>query len=255
MIIPFLTQRNRLLITLTISAQRPMNLGIVAYDPENPNTHYLRRKAPVDNFREIRLQLPLTPNKLLLELYNKETGTDRDFSLEDMTIEPMKEADVWAAPERHRFMDFAMRFAQRAGYVGPGFFHSPEYEFLIHYLPTITDERGKELITPARIHRHMPRVQLSQRLFRQFSIPVRVAILAHEGCHYFNNTRSEREADLCGIRYYLEYGFPSIEGIYAATKVFLKHPETVSDVHIERAKDIEQFIRQYKQNQWTNESR
>lgn len=143
-------------------------------------------------------------------------------------------------------MNFAIDFAQKAGYVDPGFYSSKDFEFLIHYLPIITNDDGKELITPARIHRNMPRVQLSKRLFDQFSIPVRIAILAHEGCHYFNNTRSEKEADLCGIKYYLDAGFPSIEAMYAATEVFLKHPETVNQVHTTRARDIRSFIDSYK---------
>ncbi|MCB0374451.1 MAG: hypothetical protein KDD04_00875 [Sinomicrobium sp.] len=95
----------------------------------------------------------------------------------------------------------------------------------------------------------MPRVQLSKRLFKTFSIPVRVAILAHEGCHFFKNTRSEKQADLCGIKYYLDYGFPTIEAVYAATKVFKQHPHTIGKPHLIRTRDIMDFIDRYKQQQ------
>ena len=78
------------------------------------------------------------------------------------------------------------------------------------------------------------------------SIPVRIAILSHEGCHFFLNTRSEKEADLCGIRYYLDYGFPKIEAVYAATKVFAMRPDAIGKAHVNRTKDIMQFIDQYK---------
>ena len=239
-----------------MSARHPVVLGIAVYDPLRPHTHYLRRKAPVDALREIHLQLPVTPANLLVSLYDKNSPTDESFRVEKFKVSSMEEPSVWATPERHRFMDFAIRFAQKAGFADPGFYHSNGYEYLIHYLPIITGDDGKELVTPARIHRRMPRVQLSQRLFKQFSVPVRVAILAHEGCHYFNDTRSEKEADLCGIRYYLDFGFPTIEGIYAATQVFLRHPDTVGQTHVRRAHEIGEFIEQYhkkKQNLNTHE--
>jgi hypothetical protein len=248
MLIPLNTNSNRTNISLGIQVRKPSVLGVTVFDPLRPNTHFMRRKIPViqNAYRQIQLPLPVTTKKVMLALYDKKDETDRNFKVVDLDVEKMPYSDVWADPERHRFMDFAIDFAQKAGYLKPGFYPSNDYEFLIHYLPTIDGPDGKELVTPARIHRLMPRVQLSRRLFQQFSIPVRVAILAHEGCHYFNNTRSEKEADLCGIRYYLDYGFPTIEAIYAATQVFLQHPDTVNHVHIQRTRDIINFINQYK---------
>ncbi len=233
-------------------------MGIYAYDPTRPHTHYLRRMLPFkpELFstgpaqREVLIPLPVSPKHLEIELLNKNAaGDDSFFQVDSIRMEKMPAAEIWASQERHRFMDFAIGFAQKAGYVSPGFYTSPDSEFLIQYLPVITDEQGEEQVTPARIHRHMPRVQLSRRQFRNFSIPVRVAILAHEGCHFFLNTRSEKEADLCGIRYYLDYGFPAIEAVYATTKVFSQHPESVGIPHIMRTRDIMQFIDSYKSKQ------
>lgn len=253
MIIPLDTQKQRVMVTLNITVDYPLTLGIVAHDPSRPHTHYIRRRVPFtqEDMRKIELCLPVTPHSLIIDIYNKDTGDDDGFTIEKFKVDQLTSKDIWATPARHRFMDFSIDFAKKAGYVAPGFYPSKDYEFLIQYLPIITDEYGEELVTPARIHRFMPRVQLSQRLFKQFSIPVRVAILSHEGCHYFNNTRSETEADLCGIKYYLDYGFPKIEAIYAATQVFLTHPETVNEMHLKRASDIEQFVSDYTLKQQT----
>ena len=204
--------RNRFIIKLTINAFRPLTLGIKAFDPSTRYSHYLRRKVTFKEHqfnkgiatRELEIRLPISPKKLLLELKNKTNGNDEDFEVKNLKVEKMPPSEVWASSERHRFMDFAINFAQQCGNTPTGYYPSPNDQFLIQYLPAITDNYGKELVTPARISRAMPRVQLSQRLFQQFSIPVRVAILAHEGCHYFKNTRSEKEADLCGIKYYLD---------------------------------------------------
>lgn len=250
MIIPLKPDRKRIIISLKIQASMPLSIGIVAFDPTVPNTHYLRRRVGLtskDNYtRTIRIPLPVSPRYLVLDIYNKNTGQDQGFHIRDFKVESMPPVELWATSERHRFMDFAIGFAEKAGHLKPGFYPSENDEFLIQLLPSITDEDGTELATPARIHRQMPRVQLSARMIRKMSIPIRVAILSHEGCHYFKNTRSETKADLCGIRYYLDYGFPTIEAVYAATKVFTMTPGSIGPAHVDRTKDILQFIENYK---------
>lgn len=258
MIFPIPSRCKRISITLRLVATRPVVIGLLVHDPGKPYTDYFRRKVSFRAScfknegtveREIKIPLPVSPEKAVLEVYNKTTGDDKGTRVEGLKIEPLPGGESWASPEQHRFMEFAIRFAQKAGYARAGFYHSPNHEFLIQYLPAITDQYGKELVTPARIHRKMPRVQLSQKLFRQFSIPVRVAILSHEGAHFFYNTRSETKADMYGIRYYLDYGFPSIEAVYAATKVFMLHPASIGQEHLKRTRDIVDLIDKHKANQ------
>ncbi len=248
MIIPIPANNERFTIALTLRAIQRVSLGIRVYDPDRPNTHYFRRKAQLQQGQQRQLFIPLAVSAdfLELELYDKQSPEDEvPIALTNFTIQKMPPVQVWMTPERRRFLEFAISFAQKAGYTPTGFYDSPKGEFLFQYLPSITDAEGKELITPARISRKMPRVQLSQRLFKTFTIPVRVFILAHEGCHWFLNTRSEKTADLCGIRQYLDYGFPKIEAVYAATKIFSLHP--VGTAQLQRTKDIMAFIDDYKQ--------
>ena len=254
MVIPIPSQYQRFAIKLRVVVFYPMRISIVVYDPTHTHTHYFRRKLSFRDthfktaqaVRDISIALPVSPRQLSLRIADKYSGKDDGFEITDFRLVPMPHQPLWASEARHRFMDFAIAFAQKAGYSPTGFYNSPDNEFLIQYLPTITSTDGTELVTPARIHQRMPRVQLSKQQFKSFSIPVRVAILSHEGCHFFKNTRSEREADLCGIRYYLDYGFPTIEAVYATTKVFLQHPESVGKPHLTRTRDIIAFIDHYK---------
>lgn len=248
MLIPIPSQNQSFSIHLYLKGNADVEIGLWVYQPHRPNTHYFRRKVKLTKGqkRHIEAPLPVTPNKLILEIFDKQSISDRAFNLVDFELKPMTSQKPWASPDRHRFMDFAIDFARKAGYLRPGFYPSRDDEFLIQYVPVITDEMGNELMTPARIHRRMPRVQLSQKLIRPLSIPVRAAILSHEGCHFFLNTRSEKQADLCGIKYYLDYGFPKVEAVYAATKVFGMHPEAIGHAHVQRTKDIIQFIDQYQ---------
>lgn len=251
MIIPIPSNKERFKIRLGIKSKMPLQLGIRVYDPRYPNTYYFRRKAQFyegNEKREFVISLPVTPEVLEMELFDKVSGEDYQFDMSYFKVEKMKPAEVWATTEQHRFMDFAIDFAQKAGYTATGFYDSKNHEFLFQYLPTITDAFGKELITPARTHRKMPRVQISQRLFIGYTIPIRVAILAHEGCHWFLNTRSQKTADLCGIKKYLDYGFPTIEAIYAVTKVFGNNPHHVGASQVQRTKDVVAFIENYRAN-------
>ncbi|WP_010182444.1 hypothetical protein [Aquimarina agarilytica] len=250
MIIPIPAAQRRFQIRLKIKATMPFELGLQVYDPRYRHSYYFKRKAffKGPSTREFIIALPVSPEVLELAAFDKNSQEDYAFQVEDLAIEELPVKPIWANASEHRFMEFAINFAQKAGYTNTGFYDSPNQEFLFHYLPRITDDFGKELITPARTHRKMPRVQISQRLFLGYTIPVRVAILAHEGCHWFLNTRSQTEADLCGMKKYLDYGFPVIEAVYAVTKVFGKNPELVGPRHISRTQDVLEFIKKYKFN-------
>ncbi|MEQ3656518.1 MAG: hypothetical protein ABNH00_11695 [Dokdonia sp.] len=245
------SNNERFKIKLTVLAKMPFQLGIRVFDPRYANSYYFRRKAAfakANTKREFVIALPVSPEVLEMEVYDKNATEDDAFEIKNVTIEKMPAIAMWATDEQHRFLEFAIQFAQKAGYVPPGFYESPDHEFLFQYLSAITDPFGTELITPARTHRKMPRVQISQRLFKSYTIPIRVAILAHEGCHWFLNTRSQTTADLCGMKQYLDYGFPTIEAVYAVTKVFGKNPEMVGASQIERTEDVINFIENYRAN-------
>ena len=245
------SNNERFKIKLTVLAKMPFQLGIRVYDPRYANSYYFRRKAAfakANTKREFVISLPVSPEVLEMEVYDKNAVEDDAFEIVNVKIEKMPAIELWATDEQHRFLEFAIQFAQKAGYVPPGFYESPDHEFLFQYLSAITDPFGTELITPARTHRKMPRVQISQRLFKAYTIPIRVAILAHEGCHWFLNTRSQTTADLCGMKQYLDYGFPTIEAVYAVTKVFGKNPEMVGASQIKRTKDVINFIENYRAN-------
>ena len=251
MIIPIPSNKQRFVIKLVIEAHMPFELGIRIYDPRYAHTYYFKRKARFKKSktsREFIIALPVSPEILEMELYDKQTSDDFAFKVASFSIEKLAAPINWATEEQHRFMEFAIGFSQKAGYAPTGFYDSPDQEFLFQYLSNISDAFGNELITPARTHRKMPRVQISKRMFLGYTIPIRIAILAHEGCHWFLNTRSQQTADLCGIKQYLDYGFPTIEAVYAVTKVFGKHPDMVGPNQLKRTEDVVAFIEKYKSN-------
>ena len=209
-------------------------------DPYYFRTDYLRRRIPFTKRRNrvIEIPLPFSPRIVSLEVLGR-------VSIKDIRKELLPEKKVWAIPERHHFMELAEEFAKRAGYLPRGNYTTSDGRFRIEYLDKIRDENGMVLSTPARISRTTGRVQIAKEQFKTFSIPVRLAILAHEGCHYFLGTRSEERADLCGMKWYLDSGYPKIEAVYAATKVFRHFPEIVGPDEVERTRTLIEFIKNH----------
>ncbi len=248
--IPVTTNFKAVKLRLFFEGERGHNILIRVSDPNYPRTDYLRRRIPFTRrrFREIEIPLPFSPRIVTLEIIGR-------ARLNDIRKEPLEVEEVWAKPERHRFMDFAIEFAKRAGYLPSRKYTDSSKEFLFEYLDKIKDEEGNHLSTPARINRYTGRVQISRAQFQTFSIPVRLAILAHEGCHYFLNTRSEERADLCGMKWYLDSGFPKIEAVYTATKVFSQFPDMIGPQELERTRTLVEFIINHSQSHGRNQHR
>ena len=254
MIIPIPSKKNRFKLKVGIRALQPGALGIRCYDANRSNTDYIRRRIPFTEdvfkskkpgYREFSLPFPLSPDQLLIDFHDKTYADDGNFKLEKFEVEKLEPRSVWAEPEMHRFIDFSQDFATKAGYIPTGVYDSKDGDFLIQYLPIIADEAGNKLVTPARTNRKTGRIQVSQSAFIGYTIPVRLIVLFHERYHFQLPTRLEKPADLHGLRLYLDLGFPRTEAVYATTKIFNAHPESVGATHRDRVKDIVNFIDHY----------
>jgi hypothetical protein len=254
MVIPIPSKQQHFKVKVGIRAQEPGALGIKCYDASKPNTDYIRRRVPFTaelfkgrnaGYKEFSLPFPLSPDQLIIDLYDKLYGDDSNFKIEKFELEKLEPRNVWAEQEMHRFIDFAQDFASKAGYIPVGVYDSKDGDFLIQYLPIIEGDDGKPLVTPARTNRKTGRIQAAQPAFASFTIPVRVLVLFHERYHYQLPTRLEKPADLHALRLYLDLGFPKTEAVYATTKIFTAHPDSVGPSHATRVKDNIRFIDDY----------
>ncbi|MEM9023739.1 MAG: hypothetical protein AAGB22_08350, partial [Bacteroidota bacterium] len=202
--------------------------------------------------RTINVPLPISPLYVVMELHDSRFRDDVGFEVLDFEVEEMEPTRVLAEPVMQRFSGFAMGIARDAGFLQPGFYDAPRSEFLVQVLPVIRDEQGRELQTPARINRATARIQISQKHFRKYTVPVRLFILLHERFHYQLPTRRERPADLAALRLYLDLGFPKTEALYAATKVFLDHEGPIHREPFERVVAIDQVNREQQHSTPTN---
>jgi hypothetical protein len=146
------------------------------------------------------------------------------------------------------FVDFAQRFCYNAPYLEANkSYQSDNGGFMIEYLPTIIDAKGKELTTPARISRISGRIQVSKKQFDRYTVPMRFAILCHEFSHFYVNEdmTDESEADMNGLLIYLGLGYPRIEAFEAFLEVFEHYP---SQENKRRYDKIKNFIDNFEKD-------
>jgi hypothetical protein len=146
------------------------------------------------------------------------------------------------------FIKFAEEFAGKASYssAGGSMYVSDDGKYRILYLDKIVDRgTGRVLKTPARISRTTGQIEISKHHFKQYTVPMRMAILLHEFSHFYlnDNSADEIEADLNALAMYLEKGYPTVDAYNVFTQVFADSP---TDLNKARYKRIDEFIKRYR---------
>jgi hypothetical protein len=258
--IPIPCHKQPFRLTIGVRVKHPTSLMLVALDGDHSKTHYANRRLNFElldmtnrgAYKEVRIPFPLSPEFMMFQLWDQNDPETRTFHLEKLEVEALEPRNLWEHQDIHRFINFASWFSQRAGYLPTGVYDSPDQRFLIDYLPVIRDDSGKALVTPARTNRKTGRIQASKQHLEQLSVPIRWFILMHERKHFQLPTRVEKVADLTALQVFLDFGFPKIEAIYAATLAMNAHTPIALEAKTERLKDIHGFVDRYIANKSMN---
>lgn len=249
------TRYEPIMIKVVVQTTSPQDIVLKVYDPTQANTYFTDREKNVNGIEELFVRMPLSPSSAKLEVYNKRNGNqakgqDPSFTVvsikkEDLDITlPQTKMDTFAV---RNFVAFAQKFSYNAGWLSaPKDYLSSVGAFKIEYLPVIINSKGDKMATPARISTKNGRIQVSQAAFREYTIPMRMAILLHEFSHFYLNSdiSDETEADLNGLTIYLGLGYPIREAYQAFTSTFIGHP---TEQNKQRYEVIDKFIRDYIQ--------
>lgn len=204
------------------------------------------------------VMMPLCRKYVDVIIVNDEDNSDNGFVYNGYKkmylVRRMSDVD-FSTFRLREYIDFIQRFSYNAGVLpvndpnnAKSFYHSSNKNFWIKYLPVITDAVTKqEIETPARIATDGSFIEVSQKYFMDYSVPMRVSILLHEYSHPFvnENPSDEIEADLNGLFIYLALGYPRMEGGQAWCEVA---DNTPTDENVERVKIVEQFIKDFDKN-------
>jgi hypothetical protein len=249
------TNFEELSIAVYVKVSSPCTIRIMAADKERPLTVFTNRTKDVKSSEVFYIRMPLSSKKVLLSVYNENKGNlakGRDNSFQVINIKKFplqKRTDVGDIKNSSvsSFVDFAQRFSFNASYLkDEQSYQSVDGIYLIEYVPTIiSNKTGIELATPARTSQFNGRIQVSKKVFKDYTVPMRMAILLHEFAHFYlnENMKDETEADINSLLIYLGLGYPRIEAYEAFYEVF---NNTDSLENKNRFQIIDKFIRDFE---------
>lgn len=249
------TRFEELCLEITVQTLLPAKIRIKVYDYSHPKTVFTDRFKTVKGIEKFFVRMPLSSENVIISVFNEINGNKRPkedssfnvTSVQKIPLEKRTDASDLKNIEVRNFVDFAQRFSYNASYLeGNKSYRSSDGSFLIEYEETLySNSTGKELTTPARISKVNGRIQISKKLFDNYTVPMRMAILLHEFSHFYLNDDidDEIEADINGLLIYLSLGYPRIEGYEAFLEVFMDAP-TAQNKH--RYDIINKFIRDFE---------
>jgi hypothetical protein len=250
------TRYEEMCLEVKVAVTMPTKVRIKIFDEQKPKIVFTDRYKTVNSDYTFYVRMPITSKSIIISVYDDKKGNlpqSQDANIKVVSVDKtplQKRIDVVDIhnPTIAYFVDFAQRFCYNAPYLEANkSYQSDNGGFMIEYLPTIIDAKGKELTTPARISRISGRIQVSKKQFDQYTVPMRFAILCHEFSHFYVNEdmTDESEADMNGLLIYLGLGYPRIEAFEAFLEVFEHYP---SQENKKRYDKIKNFIDNFEKD-------
>jgi len=246
------TRYDELTLKVEVSTIIPQKLRLIVYDKKLPNTVFTNRYKTVDGNYTFYVRMPLSGSTTIIEIYNDNIDYNKNNSLFDVQLNKISIINLnknlsvidFSNPYIRSFIGLCNRFCFNAGYLPPNNYVSDDKKFLIRYMPTLLDEDGNEVSTPARIDISNGTIEVSQKKFVNLTVPNRKAIMYHEFSHYYlnENMDDEVEADLNGLNIYLGEGNPRVEAFEVFADTFINAP---TEENKERYDKITDFIQKF----------
>ena len=237
------SQPTTLVIPITTASEH--RIGIKVKSVEHRNTLFVDRYKTIMGQVTIEVGMPIAPEKVIVEVYNQSEGLvpmQGGFRVGNIIQKPLQalpQCINYQNPKIQTAIPFLSQFSAIAGYADAGgkIYYDKTFEYVIKYLDSIPEAPE----TPARIHAEQGFIEVSAEYFRNYTIPMRMAVLLHEFSHYWLNKDidSEIEADLNGLALYLSLGYPRISAFNSFTRVFMNAPTRANK---ERMEIIKTFI-------------
>ena len=247
---------NKTCLKVTLKSTKPVTLCIIAEAYKQINSKYADRISKVNGERVIYLQFPISPDVLLIRIFNKDNHNDKSFEVHVEESE-FKAYNIWLSLETLRFLELSSYFSKVCGYEPATeqgrLFQTDDAEFTIRYYNVIKD-KGLPLNTPARIGHRTGIIDTAKVKMDKYTIPMRQIILLHEYSHKYKNPliglniSDETGADINALYIYLGLGYSKIDAICVFANVFLK---AQSPSNIARMRKIMDYIQKFENEEVT----
>lgn len=254
MIAHYKTDRQKLTIIIDVITRGKEDVCVKVRDQGKPYTVYADRCKTIKGSGKFYLRFPQSPEHAEIIITSKNRGGH--FKVKGIKLKKLKtklSSFDFRDPKIISFVNFAQEFSENAGILdsSSAIYMSDDSRFRIDYVDIIRDRRsGKPLNTPARISKSRGVIEIAKQKFKDYTVPMRMAILLHEFSHFYLNKKmdDETEADLNALLIYLGLGYSRIEAAEVFLKVFYK---TASDGNKERYKIIESMITNFEKNNYS----
>lgn len=217
-------------LMVQIKTNKRTKIWIKVCDAKATKTFYSKRYAMVDGSEKFYIGMPESPYTARLVIYQDGSSPleQNEFEVTDIDILPLQSTkSIFLSRKTKSFISFAQEFSKEASYLNASRTGIPYYsdneKFRIDYFDVVRSRKnGKPINTPARISQLNGRIECSKKDFIRYSVPMRMAILLHEYCHFYvnKNPSSEIESDLNALRIYLSAGYPRIDAYNVFINVF-----------------------------------
>lgn len=225
------TENRSFSLNITITCKGKKNFRLYAEDYGKENSKYADRTIAVEGQRTIFFSFPVSPRQIFFSCIDIENPKGDDFTVNVEAI-PLKTYNIATDGETRDFMQLAIQFSQVAGFKFPDVngtvYQTSDEHFTIKYFPVIKGPNGAPMNTPARIGHKTGIIETAFCKFKNYTIPMRIAILLHEFSHKYKNPKigleigNEIGADINALYIYLGLGFSKIDAICVFGQVFLK---------------------------------
>lgn len=244
------SNRKQFTLALDLVSTKPTAVKVEAQkvqttsDGLSPVTYYYRQEFDINGSKHFEIPFPQSPNELIFKIYPAEYKNynhymqfgykkQKLFDIAKSEIIPLKTKLNYLTDQDKCFIKFIKKFCDNASIHSsshddgtPSIYRSDCGGYTIDYYDKIRDDKGKELNTPARIGHDLGNIEVSQRDFVKYTIPMRMIILLHEYAHKWRNPDAglqigdESGADIGGLLIYLCLGYSPIEAHQAFLEVF-----------------------------------
>lgn len=226
------TNKKPSIIRMVLDSRVPHRVTIVGYDPDpkHPNTAYFARSVQVGNGRPVSVEIPMpiTPEKLMLDVGQEDGAYGTYINVSNVDVKDMPEGGITGWPKNTlEFYNFLKNFAEKAGYIDPGFYMSKDENYVIWAKSHLDGDA-----TPARVNRRTGIIKMNLEKLKNFTVFMRIYIGLHEFIHYNEQTTNEVQCDMQALKIYLSMNYPKSEANYAMTKVFDNSPAALQRVSI-----------------------
>jgi hypothetical protein len=248
------TNGNPTTLEIRVESKKDIKVALIVSDAEQQNSNYTQRTGVVNGVISFFVSMPQSPNVSKVVVFNKARGLmKRDDSFKIISIKqvPLRTINLPMSKQTKAFVKFAQEFSEEAGTLSASkkgdTYKSNNGKFIIEYFDVIRSKlSGYPMSTPARISQINGRIEVGKIKFRNYTIPMRMAILMHEYSHFYLNRipSDESEADLNGLRIYLALGYPRIDAYNVFLNVFKKAPNQQNK---DRYDKLDNFIKEFKE--------